>query len=467
MNIFISEPKHKEVVCERSERAGNLSQELVSDHPKSNDAEQLEFSISPLIDTRQNTKSDISHSSSNLEQRPNGNKGRKPTLPDNIQAHSYHKPSTKLRIFSEDDDQLPVAFNTDHDSRVSQTLDRHSTKRNALFSRSEEVATPLNEYTNIPYQANASSAPFNTGERQKPIKAVKPFCYPDVALVSLADDTEERIVKPKLFSSQPRLHSGTEKYDDEPQGSHESQTNEQHNRRRKPKRSVSDFKFDDTTTVTLQKTDIVMLKINGFTRKCGDCKVSLVEKECRVEFNGGDESINQAKIKMYETLQNVEEISKVLPRHLVEYIDRSQGYLRAQLTKRKIGAALKIDVSQSSVHCLAFTAKQAERGLDFVTKELSSKQIKIREGQSQCFENAEWDNLGKSFQKQVQVTVVKEDDVVDIVAYNEDSVNMAYRKIIQYLKESKPKHKTEIELKGATARCFRRHFLHDLQQTIR
>ena len=458
MNIFISEPKHKEVGCERSERARNLSQELVSDHPKSNDAEQLEFSISPLIDTRQNMKSDISHSSSNLYQRPNGNQGRKPTLPDNMQAHSYHKPSTKLRIFSEDDDQLPVALNTDHDSRVSQTLDSHSTKR---------AASPLNEYTNIPYQANASSAPFNTGVRQKPIKAVKPYCYPDVARVSPADDTEERIVKPKLFSSQPRLHSGAEKYDTEPHGSHESQTNEQHNRRRKPKRSVSDFKSDDTNTVTLQKTDIVMLKINGFTRKCGDCKVSLVEKECRVEFNGDDESISQAKIKMYETLQNVEEISKVLPRHLVEYIDRSQGYLRAQLTKRKIGAALKIDVSQSTVQCLAFTAKQAERGLDFVTKELSSKQIKIREGQSQCFENAEWDNLRKSFQKQVQVTVVKEDDVVDIVAYNEDSVNMAYRKSIQYLRESKPKHKTEVELKGATARCFRRHFVHELQQTIR
>lgn len=451
-----------EELCQRSEVNRSPSKESVN----INAPEPLEVNSSAVMEATQNMKSNTSQTSSNLDQHQSSFQGTKPNLPSTTQSYYYQKPSTKLRIFTDDDDQLPASVGAGHDSQSGQTLDKHRTMQNAPFRYSEEEAKLLNEFKNIPDVASKGNASFNTGVQLKPIKAVKPFCNLDAAHVSPVDDTEERAVRPKLLSPQQRLHSDAKKYN-ESQVSHENQTNEQNNRHRKPKRSASDFNSDDTNTVTLPKTNIVLLKINGFIRKCGNCKVALIEKQGRVEFDGDLESIRQAKIKMYETLQNVEETTKVLPKHLVQYIDRSQGYLRAQLTKRKIGAALKIDVSQSTVKCLAFTTKQAERGLDIVTKELSSKQIKIREGQSQYFESSDWIDILKGLEKQVQVTVAKEDGVVDIVAYNEDSANMAYRKIIQYLKESIPKDKTEIELKGATARCFRRYFLHELQQTIR
>ena len=464
MGKFISEPV-QDWFPQKSEGVENLKTQSLPNHPKVNVAEEITKSISGLADITHKEDSITSHTTLNLAQHGSEHSGREFAAPGNQQTKpNQQKQSTKLRIFSEDDILLPVGSTFDHDVQSGHSSDTHLVKQNPLFSRTAEEIASVNEFT-----LSTTENTFNTGARQKPIKAVKPFYNMNSAPVSPEDVTEERDMEPKFFSSLPKLHTEAEAHDEKPHGSRGTQRNERHRGRRKPEQPAPDFKPDDTNTIKMPKTDIVLLKINGFTnaKKCGDCKVTLNEKQGRVEFDGDIDSISKAKIKMYETLQNKEETTIVLPKHLVQYIDQSQGYLRSQLTKRKIGAALKIDVSQSTVQCLAFTTKQAERGLEFVTKELSSRQIKIREGHSQCFESAEWDSLVKSLQKYVQVTVVKEDDVVDIAAYNKDSVNNAHEKIIQYLKASKPKHKTEIELKGATAKCFRRYFLDDLKQMIR
>ena len=424
----------------------------------------------PLTDAKLNRKFETIQPTLNVDQELNDNAGRNHALSENKQSHTYQKPSTtKLRIFSEDsDNEVAAAVKTEPESHFDH---RNAAKQDALFTRSGEIVKDefsdvLPNFTNISNQANTCQAPFNTDVRRKPIKAVKPFCSPNNASSNTTDDMEDRSAKPTSFSFQPRSHSNAAKYNNDPQCSPANlHVHEEENR--KPKWSAPEIKSGDNATVDLPKTSIVLLKINGFTKRCGDCKVTLTEKQCRVRFEGDDDSVSQAKIKMYETLQNAVEITKVLPKHHVQYINESQGYLRTQLTKRKIGAALKIDVGQSTVQCLAFTDKQAERGLDFVTKELISKKITIREGQSQSFECADWDNILKNLQRHVQVTVVKGDSTVDIVAYNEDSVNMAHKKIIQYLKESQPKDKTEIVLKDATARCFKKHFLDELKLTIR
>ena len=223
----------------------------------------------------------------------------------------------------------------------------------------------------------------------------------------------------------------------------------------------------DSVVLEVSKTRIVLLKINGFTKRCGQCKVTLLEKQGQVHFEGDDDSVKQGQIKMYETFNAVEEKTTTLPKHHIAYISESHGYIRCQLTKRKIGVVINTDTVHCTLHSFAFSAEQAEQGLEFVTKELVSRPINIRDGQLQCFQGVDWDNILQSLQKYVQVTVLQDKNSVDIVAFDDKSVSKARHKIIEYLKESVPKAKTEVELKGASARCFSHCFLEDLKRKIR
>ena len=225
--------------------------------------------------------------------------------------------------------------------------------------------------------------------------------------------------------------------------------------------------IQECVSIPLDKTSIILLKINGFTKRCDNCNVVLIEKQGIVKFHGSKDAINHAQVRMYETLNSKEEVSKALPKHHIQFISESTGYIRTQLTSNKVGAVITTNTDQSTVHCFAFSIPQAERALEFITKGMESRQVKLRDGQSQCLQGQDWENILQETDKHVLITILDDGRSLDIISFDATCVHKTWKKIICFLKASAPKHTVAIELKGAAAKCFKYYFLEDLQHKIR
>ena len=218
-----------------------------------------------------------------------------------------------------------------------------------------------------------------------------------------------------------------------------------------------------TVTVDLPKTNIILLKINEFVKRCHDCKVTLLENKSQVQFVGTHEAIQTCKLRMYEVLNNTEEKIKCLPKHHVKYISENLG----QLIKKDIGAVISTNINNSEVRSQSFTAKKAELALDFVINTLVSKKVILREGQSLLMQGSDWAKIVSNLDKHTCVEILENDNSVDIISFDESSVTKTCQSIISYLKASIPKESIEIMLSGAEARCFKYTTLEDLKHTIR
>ena len=217
-----------------------------------------------------------------------------------------------------------------------------------------------------------------------------------------------------------------------------------------------------TVTVDLPKTNIILLKINGFVKQCHDCKVTLLENKSQVHFVGTHEAIQTCKLRMYEVLNDTEEKIKCLPKHHVKYVSEN-----LELIKKDIGAVISTNINNSEVHSRAFTAKKAELALDFVTNSLVSKKIILREGQSSLIQGSDWAKIVSNLDKHTRVEILENDNSVDIISFDASSVTKTWQSIISYLKALIPKESIEIVLSGAEARCFKYTTLEDLKRTIR
>ena len=220
-------------------------------------------------------------------------------------------------------------------------------------------------------------------------------------------------------------------------------------------------------TVDLPKTNIILLKINGFVKQFHDCKVTLLENKSQVQFVGTHEAIQTCKLRMFELLNDTEEKIKCLQKHHVKYVSENLGYIKTQLIKKDIGAVISTNINNSEVHSRAFTAKKAELALDFVTNTLVSKKIILREGQSSLIQGSDWAKIVSNLDKHTRVEILENDNSVDIISFDASSVTKTWQSIISYLKASIPKESIEIVLSGAEARCFKYTTLEDLKRTIR
>ena len=220
-------------------------------------------------------------------------------------------------------------------------------------------------------------------------------------------------------------------------------------------------------TVDLPKTNIILLKINGFVKRCYDCKVTLFENTSQVQFVGTHKAIQTCKLRMYEVLNNTEEKIKCLPKHHVKYISENLGYIKTQLIKNNIGAVISTNIYNSEVRSCAFTAENAELALAFVTNTLVSKKVKLREGQSSLMQGSDCAKIVGNLDKHICVEILENDNSVDIISFDASSVTKTWQSIISYLKASIPKQSIEIVLSGAEARCFKYTALEDLKHTIR
>ena len=225
--------------------------------------------------------------------------------------------------------------------------------------------------------------------------------------------------------------------------------------------------IQECVSFPLDKTSIILLKINRFTKQCDNCNVVLIEKQGIVKFHGSKDAIKHAQIRMYETLTNKKEVSKVLPKHHIQFISESTGYIRTQLTSKKVGAVITTNTDQSTVHCFAFSVPQAERALEFITNGMESRQVKLRDGQPQCLQGQDWGNILQKIDKHVLITILDDGKSLDIISFDAICVYKTWEKIIRFLNASAPKHTVAIDLKGAAAKCFKYYFLEDLQHKIR
>lgn len=225
--------------------------------------------------------------------------------------------------------------------------------------------------------------------------------------------------------------------------------------------------------VSVSPTKIVCLIMFRFQMKyqTDNTKVIFKERDGKVIIRGlADEDIKQARLNLLECLDRIvcktERLSNMKSRFLSR--EHCRKCLRTRCIEKKVRANFEVDDSKRILHSYAFSAADAERGLQFVGEEIMVIKIQLREGQEQLLDGDTWKTLIESLDNDLTTVYLEEANrtILVIESFIEAKAKEAESKVIQHFKQHVPKTASNVTLESAKAMCFQKCFADELRRDI-
>jgi hypothetical protein len=225
--------------------------------------------------------------------------------------------------------------------------------------------------------------------------------------------------------------------------------------------------------IQLSSAKINMLIIFKFQSKTQSETVDVIfkENEGKVIIKGhSKDDIRQAKLKMYECLDQVVCAKEILPRMKCKFLarDECRKCIRSRCIKQKIKAAFSFDVGNTVLLSFAFSADEAEKGLQFIKDEITVTNVQLRQGQDTLVVGDNWERFIREFDTGLSTIYIDDTskNIICIESIIEAKSKDIFKKIVKYLKQNVPMKTSDVIIETAKARCFKSCFEDSLRRLV-
>ena len=209
-----------------------------------------------------------------------------------------------------------------------------------------------------------------------------------------------------------------------------------------------------TEKIILEKGKIVLLQKNRFSNECKECRVDLNVVEKCVIFNGGKDAVMDAKLKMYEHLDNIVEVTQTVSKDLVSFLLSKLSWVK-EILKRERFSVYITTKNDDLICCQAFSKPVAEKGLKLVLSNFDHVEVPYTEVHFKFLNSSDWKNLESNLtnDSEVVVDVVRKKRTI-VISGKKSECRSAADKIKKNLCNHADAKSQKIEIKGSKSVCF-------------
>lgn len=220
----------------------------------------------------------------------------------------------------------------------------------------------------------------------------------------------------------------------------------------RPKTVTPGYEFSEK--VPLEKGKIVLLQKNGFSNECKDCRIDLNDVEKCVIFYGGKDALIIAKLKMYERLEDIVEVTQTVSKDLVSFMFSKLGWVKEILKREKVSVYITTK-NDDLICCQAFSKPVAEKGLKLVLSNFDHVEVPYMEVHFKFLNSGDWTSLESKLtnESDVVVDVVRKKKTI-VISGKKNECRSAADKIRKNLSNHAETMSHKIEIKGSKSVCF-------------
>jgi len=213
-----------------------------------------------------------------------------------------------------------------------------------------------------------------------------------------------------------------------------------------------------TEKVRLEKGKIVLLQKNRFSNECKECRIDLNAVEECVIFNGGKGAVMDAKLKMYERLDDIVEVTQTVSKDLVSFLLSKLSWVKEILKRERVSVYITTK-NDDLICCQAFSKPIAEKGLKLVLSNFDHVEVPYTEVHFKFLNSSDWKNLESNLtnDSEVVVDVVRKKKTI-VISGKKSECRSAADKIKKNLCNHADAKSQKIEIKGSKSVCF--HHVH-------
>ncbi|KAK3607032.1 hypothetical protein CHS0354_020462 [Potamilus streckersoni] len=215
---------------------------------------------------------------------------------------------------------------------------------------------------------------------------------------------------------------------------------------------------EESETMHLTIEEIQLLIMYYFPKNNKHCKINLDTKKELVRFTGQKNDVQAAKLKMFETLKQKEEMvssSELTELHKRLFgLQKTKNAVRALLKSKHVHAVV-LRKEDNRLHSYALKDSEAKMGLELIEQSLVQSAISLREGQDKLIAGSEWTSLIQSIEKKDVIKIQQDTRKVEIGGLHQVVVDQAKIRIITFFKQMTPQNTHKETVDGAIARCFK------------
>lgn len=216
--------------------------------------------------------------------------------------------------------------------------------------------------------------------------------------------------------------------------------------------------------VRLEKGKIVLLQKNRFSNECKECRIDLNAVEECVIFNGGKAAVIDAKLKMYERLDDIVEVTQTVSKDLVSFLLSKLSWVKEILKRERVNVYITTK-NDDLICCQAFSKPVAEKGLMLVLSYFDHVEVPYTEVHFEFLNSSDWKNLESKLTKdsEVVVDVVRKKKTI-VISGKKSECRSAADKIKKNLCSHADAKSQKIEIKGSKSVCFHHGYQKEIKR---